>query len=431
LCPKIPKLLYGRKIYPLEQEVLTIRIAPTQTPAGSIRSQRLKRNRWLVAATLGLIVAAWLIGFWTSGLDYAPLALSVLPGAAKVEKRGSIYVGLSADGAKVVGYAAAGEAPGYAGPINMLVGIDPQGSIIGTRVVQQGETSSFFRLVSGSWLSEQFTHKSISDPLQIGQDLDAVSGATFSAEGVAAAIRQAVRSAAESGQIANVTLQEPPVRFGGPEIVVLLLYAAGYLGHRLRSGPAKKTLRWGTLLVGMIVLGFVYTLPLTITQIIALLSGYWPDWHNHLYWYFLIGGIVFVTTVDSKNPYCYWFCPFGAVQECLAALGGAKPVHSQKFGAWLKWGQRGLGLGAVLLGLALRRPGIAGYEPFATLFDLNWQDNLLQWIFLAAIVVSSVVAFRPFCNYLCPIDPVFEFIGECRKQVKEGWRKWRLSSSKN
>jgi hypothetical protein len=313
----------------------------------------------------------------------------------------------------------------------MLVGIDPQGNILGTRVVRQSETQSFFRLVQGSWLSGQFLHKSITDPLQIGQDIDAVSGATFSAEGVAQALRQAIRSAAESGQIANLPPVSEPIRFGGPEIAVLLLYAAGYLGHRLRSGPAKKALRWGSLLVGMLVLGFIYTLPLTITQVVTLLGGYWPDWHNHLYWYFLIGGIVFVTTVESKNPYCYWFCPFGAVQECLGAIGKAKPFHSRTHDAWLAWFQRGLALAAILLGLALRSPGIAGYEPFATLFDLNWNDNLLQWIFLAATLLASLVIFRPFCNYLCPIDPVIEFIGEGRRQIKEGWRKWRLNSSKS
>ncbi len=389
------------------------------------------RNRWLVAATLGLIAVAWVIGFLTSGIDIAPLALSVLPGAAKVEKRGSVYVGLAADGAKVVGYAAAGQAPGYAGPITMLVGIDPQGTIIGTRVVQQGETNSFFQLVQGTWLSGQFLHRSTNGPLQIGQDIDAVSGATFSAEGVAQAIRQAVRAAADSGQIADPALKDEPVRFGGPEIVVILLYAAGYLGHRLRSGSVKKALRWGTLLVGMVVLGFVYTLPLTITQIITLISGYWPDWHNHLYWYFLIGGIVFVTALEAKNPYCYWFCPFGAVQECLGAISGARALHSRRYGNWLTWLQRGLALGAIVLGLALRRPGIAGYEPFATLFDLNWNDNLLQWILLAAVLVSSLLVFRPFCNYLCPINPVIKFMAECRKQLKEGWRQWRLSSLRN
>jgi NosR/NirI family transcriptional regulator, nitrous oxide reductase regulator len=408
---------------------LSISSLPIDTSVESKRNQSQKRNRWLVGATVGLIVAAWLIGFWTAGVDIAPLALSVLPGASTVEKHGSIYVGLAAGGSRVVGYAAASEAPGYAGPINMLVGIDPQGSIIGTRVVQQGETSSFFRLVQGEWLSGQFLQKSISDPLQLGQDIDAVSGATFSAEGVAQAIRQAVRAAAEGGQIANLKVQDPPIKFGGPELVVILLYAVGFVGHRQRSGPAKKALRWGTLLTGMIVLGFVYTLPLTITQIITLISGYWPDWHNHLYWYFLIGGIVFVTSVESKNPYCSWFCPFGAVQECLGAIGKAKPFHSRKYGTWLTWFQRGLALAAILLGLALRRPGIAGYEPFATLFDLNWNDNLLQWIFLVAILQASLLVFRPFCNFLCPIDPVFKFIAVGRKQLKEGWRKWRRQSS--
>jgi NosR/NirI family transcriptional regulator, nitrous oxide reductase regulator len=412
----------------MENNPLTNGSSHPNPAAETRRSQQTKRNRWLVVGTVAVIVAAWLIGFWTSGIDVAPLALSVLPGAEKVEKRGNIYVGLSADGSRVIGYAARGEAPGYAGPITMLVGIDTQGTIIGSRIVQQRETPGFFRLVEGSGLVDQFLRKQMADPLQLNADLDAVSGATFSAEGVAEAARQAVRVAANDGLIVNLPPENRPVQFGFPEIVIILLYAAGYFGHRLRSTPVKRMVRWGTLLVGMIVLGFIFTLPFTISQVIALLSGYLPDWHNHLYWYLLIGGIVFVSTVESQNPYCYWFCPFGAVQECLGVFTGAKPYRPRTIKAWLVWIQRGLALGAILIGLALRSPGIAGYEPFATLFDL--QGTPLQWVFLIVILLASLVILRPFCNYLCPIDPVVAFITEGRRQTMEVWRKWQLNHLK-
>lgn len=59
-------------------------------------------------------------------------------------------------------------------------------------------------------------------------------------------------------------------------------------------------------------------------MVVSVLAGYWPDWHTNLYWYLLVGGILFVTTVDAKNPYCSWLCPFGAFQECMAAVSKAK-----------------------------------------------------------------------------------------------------------
>jgi polyferredoxin len=213
-----------------------------------------------------------------------------------------------------------------------------------------------------------------------------------------------------------------------PEAVLILLYAAGYFGHRLRQRAWKQRVRWLTLLTGLVVLGFLYTMPLTISQVVSLLSGYWPDWHTNLYWYLLIGGILFVTTVDAKNPYCSWFCPFGAFQECLAALSGAKHYRPRRFSAFLTWLQRGLALTAIVLGLALRRPGVAGYEPFQTLFD--FRGTAVQWVFLVILILASLIVYRPFCTYLCPLDPVVDFIGEGRRRVREAWQLWQTRRAK-
>jgi polyferredoxin len=141
----------------------------------------------------------------------------------------------------------------------------------------------------------------------------------------------------------------------------------------------------------------------------------------------LIGGILFVTLVDGKNPYCSWFCPFGAVQESLSSLTGAKfyrPRDLQDFFIWL---QRGLALTAIVLGLAVRRPGVAGYEPFATLFDFN--GNTAEWLFLGLILIASLLIYRPFCTYLCPIDPTVDLISALRRWGKEVWRTWRAAKS--
>ncbi len=173
----------------------------------------------------------------------------------------------------------------------------------------------------------------------------------------------------------------------------------------------------------MLILGFVYTAPLTITMITSFLGGYWPDWHNNLYWYLLVGGILFVTLVDGKNPYCGWFCPFGTVQECLGTLTGAKLYRPKNLHELLNWLQRGLAVFAIVLGLVLRRPGVAGYEPFATLFDFHGTG--LEWLFLALILIASLLIYRPFCNYLCPIDPTVDMIAAMRKWVREVWRTWR------
>jgi hypothetical protein len=392
----------------------------------SPRRQRQRRERILLVATVFLVVAAWFYGFFTGGTEAAPLVPELVPGTAEVRTQGQLLVALD-ENDEVLAYAALGSASGYGGPIEMVVAVDPAGNIIGTRIVAQRESPGFFRLVNRSDLVENYSGREITDPLQLGQDLDAISGATVSAEGVAAAVRAATRQIADQALDVSVPEESSAIEFGWPEIILLLLFASGYLTHKWRNRVWKRRARWGTLIAGMVFLGFVYTVPLTITMIISLLSGYWPEWQNNLYWYLLIGGILFVTTVDAKNPYCSWFCPFGAFQECIAAVTKAKLYRPREWARTLKWVQRGLALAAIVLGLALRRPGVAGYEPFGTLFDLR--GTTIQWIFLVLVVLASMVTYRPFCNYLCPLDPVVDFIAASRRWLKEGWNKWRKQTA--
>lgn len=400
--------------------IIPLKSAPTP------RHKKQQRERLLIVLTVAVVVAAWIFGYFASGTDVAPLVPDLLPGTAQVRTDGPIFVALDENGA-VLGYAALGSAPGYGGPIDMLVAIDPAGNIVNTTVVTERESPGFFRLVKSSELLEGYNGRSVTDSLQLGQDLDAVTGATVSAEGVAAAVRAATRQIADEALNVSLPAEQKPIEFGWPEAILLLLFASGYLTHKWHNRKWKMRARWGTLIGGMIFLGFVYTVPLTITMIISLLSGYWPDWHNNLYWYLLIGGILFVTTVDAKNPYCSWFCPFGAFQECVAAISKAKPYRPRDLSEALKWVQRGLSLAAIVLGLALRRPGVASYEPFATLFDLR--GTAVQWIFLVLIILASLITYRPFCNFLCPLDPVVDFIAATRRWLKEGWTRWRKQAA--
>lgn len=395
-------------------------------PKRRSRQQKNKRERLFMILTVGLIAAAWLFGYFTSGADVAPMVPDVLPGATNIQTQGSLFVGYDADG-ELIGYAGVGEASGYGGPIEMLVAVDPDGEILGSTIVAQRESPGFFRLVEKSELVESYAGLSITDPLQLGEDLDAVSGATVSSEGVAKSVRTAVQQIAADGLNSPLPAETQPIKFGIPEIVLILLFATGFIAHRMRSRVWKKRIRWGTLIVGMVVLGFLYTMPFTITMVVSLLSGYWPDWHTNLYWYILIGGIIFVTTVDAQNPYCHWFCPFGAVQQCVAQVTGAKLYRPRDYNVALKWLQRGLALSAILLGLALRRPGVASYEPFATLFD--FRGTGVQWAFLILILLASLMMYRPFCNYLCPLDAVVEFIATGRRWAKEVWATWRKKAT--
>ena len=400
---------------------------PTPHPVSSqiarkAHAQHNRRERWWMVATVALVVAAWLYGYMTGGTDASTLVDRVLPGATTVDRRGELFIGRDSAG-NLVGYAGVGRGAGYGGPLEVLVGVDPAGNLLAVEMVAQRETPGFFRLVRNSPLFASYAEQTINDPLRLGEDLDSISGATMSAEGVANAVRNAVRLVAADALATTLPPEKRPIQVGLPELALVALFASGYIGHKLRNPRAKRAVRWGTLIAGMVVIGFLYTLPLTISMVVSLLSGYWPDWHTNLYWYLLIGGIVFVTAVDAKNPYCNWFCPFGAFQECLAALAKAKPYQPREWATPLLWLQRGLALVAIVLGLAMRQPGAAGYEPFATLFDLR--GTPVQWALLILVILASLMMYRPFCNYLCPLDPVVDFIAAARRWFKEIGKLWR------
>lgn len=398
-----------------------------QTPSQQAkhRRSRYQREKTLILLTLLLILTAWLIGHFRADTDVLQVAYEVLPGAERIEQQGSLYIAYNA-AQEIIGYAAAGEASGYGGPVRVLVGMDLSGNITGVQVYENRETPGFFRLVQGSGYLDQFAGKDFRASLRPGDDLDAVSGATVSSEAIAASARQAVREIADSGLHKDVPAEQRRITFGIPEFTLLALFAAAYFSRRLKKPKHKTAARKLTLWIGLIVLGFIYTAPLTIAQIIALLSGYLPDWQGNLYWYFLIGGTLWFSATESNNLYCAYFCPFGAFQEILASVSGAKAYRPRELRPFLTWLPRILALAAVLLGLVLRQPGVAGYEPFATLFDLR--GTLLEWILLGLTILASLLLYRPFCTYLCPIDPVTSIIAASRRVLQEAWKQKRKSA---
>jgi hypothetical protein len=392
------------------------------SPPMTTFQRREHTERLLSFLALGLLIAAWFIGYFRADGNVDTNLTQVMPDANSFVREGSIWKGIHIDSngqENVIGYIGVGDAPGYGGPLKMMVAIDTQGKVIGAMVINNSETPSFFNHVVESGYLNQFLNKSYSDPFKIGNDIDGVTGATFTSGAIAAVIRNESRQIAGSELGLAVPKESEPIHFGAPEITIILLYVVAFIAHR-PNFPAKKWFRWGTLLASMVILGFWLNRSLTIANITSLLSGYWPDWRTNLYWFFLIGGILFVITVDGKNPYCSWFCPFGAVQECLHAVGQGNSTPPREWAGRLKWMQRGLAFLAIFFGLALRQSGATSFEVFGTMFGLL--GNNLQWALLIIVLLASLFTYRPWCNYICPIEPVVELITHMRRWTKGLWK---------
>jgi len=382
-----------------------------------------KTDRILAIIALVTILAAWVIGTTLSEGDVYPSLQIAFPEADRFEPiNGSGFTAIQSQPEETtLGYVALATANGYGGPMKLAVGVDLEGNIHGLAIVQQKETSSWMIKVLGTDFIESLTGKSYMDDFQLNEDVDGVTGATYTSRGIADAALLGSRAVAGKYLGLDIPVKEAlAIQFGIPEITLIGLFAIGFIGHKKKFKYTKQA-RWASMLIGMIVLGFIYTRPLTLSDINKFLLGFWPAWQTNLYWYLLIGGMLLVFTVDNKNPYCEWFCPFGAAQECMGAIGGAKARSVGRNKNMLLWVQRGLAWLAIVLALLFRNPGLTSFEVFGTLFDLNGSG--FQFAILGIVLVASLFIRRPWCTYLCPIRPVTDIYRTFRKWILESWKR--------
>ena len=111
------------------------------------------------------------------------------------------------DGGAEAGYAVQVDVSGSQSTISMVVGLDPEGAVTGVSVIKSGETSGIGTKVtennplpSGVGVLDQFQGKSAADqPLKVGGNVDAISGATVSSKGITNGVNGAIAAFAAIG----------------------------------------------------------------------------------------------------------------------------------------------------------------------------------------------------------------------------------------
>lgn len=391
-----------------------------------------KFERTAAVVALVTIILAWGAGGLRQEADLIPFIKKALPGAVYLESvSNGIYAGKTSNqpGTPVLGYAAIGKAGGYGGPMKVAVGVNSAGDIIGISIVDHKETIPFFQKVLAKEFPRVLVGKNYSHSFTPGEDIDGVSGATLSLNALLKSVRQAVyRIAKHALDLPVKPEKSPPIHFGIPEVILLLLFTVGFINYSKKGSAEpspkdpsdqkahKKVIRWVTRLTGLLFLGFVYTIPLSIININSLLLGYWPNWHTHLYWYLLVVGVLLPLVLVGKSPYCDSFCPFGAAQEGLKIIDGSKQRIPSKYHSYMRWIQRMLAWAAIVLALTFRNPTRFNYEVFGTFFNLT--GTYFQFALLAVVLVTSLFIIRPWCNYLCPLRAVADYIRLMRQWIK-------------
>jgi uncharacterized protein with FMN-binding domain len=345
--------------------------------------------------------------------DLYPFLARAGPGASYAPLPGGGFA-VERDG-RTVGYAAAGSASGYGGPLTVAVGADTGGRLRRLAILEYGDTPALMK--NAPAYLRQLLGRGADDGFEPGRHFDAVSGATYSSRGLAQAARAGLLVAVERG--ASRDASPSRIAFGPPEVCLLALVAAGAVGRNRPSlSPGvRKALRIATFVASLATIGFLFARPWTIAFPIRLLAGDWPPWRSHLYWYLLLASLLVAFSRTGRSAYCPWICPFGAAQDVVGLpfrARGRRVPHALLF-AWVK---RVLLWLAVLLGLLYRSPGAASYEVFAALFRLTGTGFQLA---ILAIVLGAALFFRrPFCHWVCPVDPTEQLARAVRV------RAWRL-----
>jgi NosR/NirI family nitrous oxide reductase transcriptional regulator len=320
----------------------------------------------------------------------------------------------------LMGYVTAVEGRGYGGPMVIVVGWSKEGSLLTLSVPKHKEDAPWFRILENRGFLGQYIGKKDTDPLELTRDIDSVSGATISSYGVAEGVLKAREFVAKQLGHRIPPRVAPAVTLGLAEM--LLLLGLGWVvvvrTGRLFSGAWWR--RDPSLMFGFVVLGIWLGQPLSLTNFTSWFVGYPPPWHNNIFLYGLVFGVLGLTAALGKNFYCFWLCPFSAVQEGAHLLTGSRIQPNEACRRRLAWVRYLLLWLALLLAFMFRTPSFTIYEPWTALFTLKGTEA--QWVLVAVTLLGAMVVHNFWCTYLCPVGTLLEIVLKARFRITSFFR---------
>ena len=369
--------------------------------------RRLEKTLALVA--IATVIGAGVLGFFRETGDLENDIASIIPEGSRAQPEGEDrFIVYSSETSPPSGYISIESAEGYCGDLVAAVLVDTLGTIEDLKVIRHRETPSFIDKVVRKGLLKKLAGRTYNQSFEPGIGLDVVSGATYTSEAIIECAKGGSRQIANSELGLEIPQEdELSFRVGIPEVALIFLYVIAFIGVYTHF-RYKKMLRWFTMIAGLVVLGFWFSVPLTLSRINLFLMGFWPDWHENLYWYILVPGFFLILLVTRKNIYCSWICPLGCIQDGLGLVGAAKPRFPGRVNEVMKWVQRGIAWIAIILALYFRNPVKVNYEIFGV--SLSFTGATYLFAMTGIFFMASLFIKRPWCNYLCPITPVSDLV---------------------
>lgn len=327
--------------------------------------------------------------------------------------QGSDTLSVQPDGTFVVNTRVlAKDVQGYGGPVPLKIHIDKDGRLTAIEAEPNAESPSFFDRAKE--LFSRWQGKTIDEAM--AEDVDAVSGATFSSKAIIRNVQRGLAYAkqhglADGGKGAQEESAERTVATGWTLGSIVALIAV-LLGAVVPLFTNNRRLHLVQLVVNVVVLGlwtgtFVsYTLFLRLFAGGVSLSAIGTLAAPLL---MLIVALLYPLAGRSGH-YCAHVCPFGSAQELAGKLSRRKlritPRVLRVLTALrnLLWG--------VLMALLLTGTCTAwiDYE----LFTAFIYSSASVWVIVLAVLflVLSVWMPRPYCRFVCPTGALMKSV-EC------------------
>jgi len=108
------------------------------------------------------------------------------------DEKSDLYIPLAEQ--QPLGYAFMAEKSGYGGAISILVGLEPDTTLRGIRIISQQETPGLGSRIAESFFLQQFPGLAV-DNVELtrkGGEVDAITGATISSSAVVEGVRKAI-----------------------------------------------------------------------------------------------------------------------------------------------------------------------------------------------------------------------------------------------
>lgn len=160
-------------------------------------------------------------------------------------------------------------------------------------------------------------------------------------------------------------------------------------------------LRKWVLLASIASLGFAlggFLCPLTAVQNAVL------KWSSA---YLLLFAVPVVLSLVLGRVFCGYVCPFGAVQEWLHVRRWSVRLP-RRADRVLRWVKVGLLVYLIVRVVAVGTVILAGHTPFKPLF--SWGGTPLTIALTVVTAAMSVILYRPFCAYGCPLGALLSLL---------------------